>query len=101
MRRIATAVAVMALAITLVVISLAPAQGTHTLGHLLRQVERLENQVRSMQGQVASLRRDVADLNIEVFRCEFFDQASPRTFADGTVGYPLYEDSICVAAARR
>ena len=99
MRRIATAVAVMALAITLIVTSFTPAQGTHTLGHLLRQVERLENQVRSLQGQVASLRRDVADLNIEVFRCEFFDDASPTTFADGTIGFPLYENSACVAAA--
>ena len=95
MRRIAVAVAVMALAITLVVTSLAPAQGTHTLGHLRRQIARLENQVGSLQGQVASLRRDVADLNIEVFRCEFFDDASPTTFADGTIGFPLYEDSRC------
>ena len=95
MRRIATAVAVMALAITLVVTSLAPAQGTHTLGHLRRQIARLENQVGSLQGQVASLRRDVADLNFEVFSCEFFDDTSPTTFADGRIGFPLYEDSRC------
>ena len=94
MRRIAAAVAVAVLAITLIVTSLVPAQGTHTLGHLRRQIARLEN-------QVASLRRDVADLNIEVFRCEFFDDASPTTFADGTIGFPLNENSLCVAAARR
>lgn len=99
MKRIAMAVAVMALAITLVVTSLAPAQGTHTLGHLRRQIARLENQVGSLQGQVASLRRDVAQLNREVFECEFVDTSSPVTFTDGTIGYPLYEDSTCVAAA--
>ena len=96
MRRIAAAVAVAALTITLIVTSLVPAQGTHTLGHLRRQIARLENQVGSLQGQVTSLRRDVADLNFEVFRCEFFDDTAPVTFTDGRVGFPLYEDSRCM-----
>jgi cell division protein FtsB len=95
MRRIATMAVVAALAITLIVTSLLPAEATHTLGHLRRQIARLENQVGTLQQQVKSLRRDVAGLNVEVFRCEFFDDASPTTFADGSVGFPLYEDSRC------
>ncbi len=90
MKRIATAIAVAALAITLIVASVLPAQGTHTLGHLRRQIARLENQVSTLQQQVRNL-------NHEVFICEFLDTTTPKTFADGSTGFPIYEDSICAA----
>jgi len=95
MKRIVTAVVLAALAITLIVSSVMPAQATHTLPHLRRQIARLENQVGSLQRQVNSLKGEVRDLNFEVFECEFFDSGSPTTFSDGTIGYPLYEDSAC------
>ena len=91
MKRIATAIAVLTLAGTLIVTSLQPAGATHTLGHLRRQIARLENQVANLQGQVKGL-------NAEVFNCEVFDTSTPHTFADGSIGYPLYERSTCVAA---
>ena len=88
MKRIVTAVVLAALAITLIATFIQPAQATHTLGHLRRQIARLEN-------QVANLKQQVKGLNNEVFNCEFFDSSSPTTFADGSVGFPLYEDSTC------
>jgi len=88
MKRIASAIVVAMLAITLIVTSLQPAEATHTLAHLRRQIARLEN-------QVANLQQQVRGLNNEVFNCEIFDSSAPFTFSDGTIGYPLYEDSAC------
>ena len=87
MKRLLVAGAV-ASATLLGAVSLAPtpAEATHTLGHLRRQISRLENQVDTLQRQVKSL-------NYGVFTCEFFDQTLPKTFPDGSVGYPLYVSS--------
>jgi hypothetical protein len=30
-----------------------------------------------------------------VYTCEFIDTSTPTSFSDGTIGYPLYEDSTC------
>jgi peptidoglycan hydrolase CwlO-like protein len=90
MKRIVTAVVLAALAITLIVTFVQPAGATHTLGHLRRQIARLEN-------QVANLQQQVKGLNSEVFNCEVFDITTPHTFADGTIGYPLFERSTCAA----
>jgi peptidoglycan hydrolase CwlO-like protein len=90
MKRIASAIAVLTLAITLIVTSLQPAEATHTLAHLRRQIARLEN-------QVANLQQQLKGLNSEVFNCEVFDSTTPHTFSDGTIGYPLYERSTCAA----
>jgi hypothetical protein len=65
-----------------------PAGATHTLGHLRRQISRLEN-------QVSTLRNQVRVLNNEVFNCEFLDTSTPKTFPDGSVGFPIFEDSRC------
>jgi cell division protein FtsB len=97
MKRIVTAVVLAALAITLIVTFVQPAQATHTLAHLRRQIARLENQVSSLQQQVNSLKGSVSGLNREVFNCEVFDTVTPHTFPDGTIGYPLYERSTCAA----
>ncbi len=43
--------------------SLTPAEATHTLAHLRRQISRLENQVSTLKSQVRVLRN-------EVFNCE-------------------------------
>jgi hypothetical protein len=90
LRKLAAFVVAGMLAGGVVVGSLAPtpAGATHTLGHLRRQISRLENQVGTLQNQVRNL-------NNEVFNCEFFDNTLPKTFPDGTIGYPLYEDSRC------
>jgi chaperonin cofactor prefoldin len=61
MKRIATAVVVAAMAITLIVASLLPAQATHTEAHLRRQISRLENQVDSLQRQVTTLKTRLAE----------------------------------------
>lgn len=97
MNRIATAVAVAALAITLMVVSLLPAQANHNPAHTQRQITKLQNQITTLKGQVTSLRSDVRDLLADVFVCEFFDDSTPKTFPDGSIAYPLYYDSTCVA----
>jgi hypothetical protein len=90
LRKLAAFVVAGVLAGGLVVGSLAPtpAEATHTLAHLRRQISRLEN-------QVSTLRNQVRTLNNEVYNCEFLDTATPKTFPDGSVGYPIYEDSRC------
>jgi cell division protein FtsB len=94
MRRIATAVAVAALAITLIVTSLLPAGATHTEAHLRRQITQLENQIDTLQRQMNTLKGDVRDLNYNVFRCMWFDDSLPHTI-DSATTYPLYYDSVC------
>jgi hypothetical protein len=42
---------------------------------------------------VAKLKDQVRNLNYGVYTCEFFDQTLPKTFPDGSVGYPLYVNS--------
>jgi hypothetical protein len=61
------------------------------LGHLRRQISRLEN-------QVATLQQKVKTLSADVYGCEFWDTLAPKTFSDGSVGYPLYLDSGCAWA---
>lgn len=65
-----------------------PAGATHTLGHLRRQISRLEN-------QVATLQQKVKTLSADVYGCEVWDTLTPKTFPDGSIGYPLYLDSRC------
>ena len=65
-----------------------PAEATHSLRHLIRQVETLEN-------KVATLQQKVKTLSADVYQCEVWDTLAPKTFPDGSVGYPLYLDSRC------
>jgi hypothetical protein len=90
LRKLAAFVVAGVVAGGLVVGSLAPtpAEATHTLGHLRRQISRLENQVSTLQNQVRNLNHDV-------FTCEFLDTSTPTTFSDGSTGYPLYSDAAC------
>ena len=72
MKRTGTMVAVAALAITLIVISLMPAaRATHIEQHLARQdFNRLEAQVSDLKADVKVLNRDVNDLLHDVFDCQ-------------------------------
>ena len=88
MKRIASTIAVLTLAITLIVTSFQPAEATHTAGHLRRQITRLENQVANLQMQLGRL-------NFEVLNCEFYEASAPKTFPDGSVGVPLYRRRSC------
>ena len=99
MKRVPTIAAVAVLAITLIVVSLVPAQANHTPAHTQRQLNRLENQVDKLQDQVADMRVDVRDLLIDVFGCTFVNTTTPTTFPDGTVGFPLFYDQFCLGAA--
>jgi hypothetical protein len=56
-------------------------------------ITRLERQVRVLQSQVAKLKSQVRGLNYTVYKCDFFDQTTPKTFPNGSVGYPLYVNS--------
>jgi hypothetical protein len=58
-------------------------------------IARLQRQVRILKAQVVELKHSVADLNYGVYTCEFIDTSTPTSFSDGTIGYPLYEDSTC------
>jgi hypothetical protein len=95
MKRISTVLAVAALTITLIVISLAPALANHNPAHTQRQINKLQNQVNTLKSQVASLRADVQDLNHDVFTCTFLAIDQGETFDDGTFAYPLFYDSVC------
>lgn len=88
MKRIGTAVVLAAVVITLILTSFLPAEATHSLGHLRRQIARLEN-------QVGTLQQKLKQLSADVYQCEVWDTLAPFTFPDGTVGYPLYLDSRC------
>jgi peptidoglycan hydrolase CwlO-like protein len=95
MKRIASAIAVATLAISLIVVSLVPALANHNPAHTQRQINQLQNQINSLKQQVNSLKADVRDVISEVFNCEVFNTAAPFTFPDGSIGYPLYERSTC------
>jgi|SoiMethySBSTD1v2_1073268.scaffolds.fasta_scaffold949893_2 peptidoglycan hydrolase CwlO-like protein len=95
MKRIASAVAVATLAISLIVVSLVPALANHNPAHTQRQINQLQNQITSLKRQVNTLKGDVRGINNEVFNCEFLDTAHPATFPDGTVGFPIFEDQAC------
>ena len=78
MRRKLTAIAVTGLlAGAVVASSLAPAEATHTLAHLRRQISRLENQVRK--------------LNDEVYNCE---RIADYRVADPTTGAPVTDTFV-------
>ena len=96
MKRSAAAIAVAMLAITLIVISLSPALANHNPAHTQRQINKLENQINSLKQQVNTLKGNLRDVTYEVFTCEFLG-TTPTTFADGSIGYPIYEDSTCVS----
>jgi outer membrane murein-binding lipoprotein Lpp len=68
--------------------SLAPSPASAT-----DPITRLQRQVRVLQSQVAQLKSQVRSLNDGVYKCEFFDNTMPKTFPDGSVGYPLYVNS--------
>jgi peptidoglycan hydrolase CwlO-like protein len=95
MKRSASVVAVAMLAISLIVVSLAPALANHNPAHTQRQINQLQNQISSLKNQVNTLKGSVRGLNNEVFNCEFLDTAHPATFPDGTVGFPIFEDQSC------
>jgi peptidoglycan hydrolase CwlO-like protein len=95
MKRIASAIAVATLAISLIIVSLVPALANHNPAHTQRQINQLQNQINSLKQQVNTLKGDVRVLNTEVFNCEFLDTAHPTTFPDGTVGFPIFEDQTC------
>lgn len=97
MKRSASVVAVAMLAISLLVVSLAPALANHNPAHTQRQINQLQNQINSLKNQVNTLKANVRDVTSEVFNCEVFNQSAPFTFADGSIGYPLYERSTCVS----
>lgn len=75
------------------------AQATHSLPHLLRQVNRLEDQVRSLQSRLNAAEREIRAVSNDVFNCTFYDDV-PVSFTDGTIGYALYYDSVCAVSAR-
>jgi spore coat protein U-like protein len=87
MKRLLVAGAV-ALAMMLGAVSLAPSPASAT-----DPITRLERQVRVLQSQVAKLKSQVRNLNFGVYTCEVYDQTVPKTFPDGSVGYPLYVNS--------
>jgi hypothetical protein len=87
MKRLIVAGAV-ALAMMLGAVSLAPSPASAT-----DPITRLQRQVRVLQSQVANLKSQVRGLNYTVYKCDFFDQAAPKTFPDGSVAYPLYVSS--------
>jgi len=87
MKRLLVAGAV-ALAMMLGAVWLAPSPASAT-----DPITRLQRQVRVLQSQVAKLKNQVKSLNYGVYTCEFFDQTLPKTFPDGSVGYPLYVNS--------
>jgi hypothetical protein len=98
MKRTGSMVAVAALAITLIVTSLMPAQATHTVQHLVRQINRLEDQVSDLKGDVKVLNRDVNDLLHDVFDCQILVDP-PEQFTDGLFYHDLYYSAACDAAA--
>jgi outer membrane murein-binding lipoprotein Lpp len=79
-------------------LNLAPATATHSLPHLIRQVNRLESKVSNLQRDVRTLRGDTNALLFDVFVCQF--PGDPlTTFSDGSQGYHMYYDPSCVADA--
>jgi septal ring factor EnvC (AmiA/AmiB activator) len=94
---LATAIAVATLAITLILVGVLPAQANHTPAHTQRQISQLEKQITSLQRQVKKLNNNLAGVRFEVFNCDVFDTSTPHTFSDGSIGYPLYENSTCVS----
>jgi hypothetical protein len=98
MKRIGSMIAVAALAITLIVTSLMPAQATHTEAHLRRQINRLESQVSALKNDVTGLRRDVNDLLHDVFDCQILVDP-PEQFTDGLFYHDLYYSASCAGAA--
>ena len=88
------AVALLALA------TLVPTQAgaTHSLPHLLRQVERLEKQVGELRRQVRSINADLDVVIFDLFVCTF-PAEPPTVFSDGTIGYPLFYDSLCLGSS--
>jgi hypothetical protein len=89
MKRLLVAGAV-ALATLLGAVSLAPSPAQAT-----DPIVRLQRQIDTLKAKVSTLQRQVKGLNVEVYQCEFLDNLAPKTFPDGSVGYPLYEDSRC------
>ena len=99
MKRTGSMIALAALAIALIVISLVPAQANHTPAHTRRQINRLENQVSTLKNQVASLNRDVHALLHDVFDCQLLVDP-PEQFNDGLFYHDLYYSAACDAANR-
>jgi peptidoglycan hydrolase CwlO-like protein len=96
-KRTGSIIAVAALAITLIVTSLLPAQATHTEAHLRRQINRLESQVSSLQNDVKAMNRDVNDLLHDVFDCQILVDP-PEQFTDGLFYHDLYYSASCAGA---
>lgn len=76
----------------------APAGATHSLPHLIRQVNRLESNVADLKRDVRSLRQDLNVVVFDLFVCTF--PGDPlTTFTDGSQGYSLYYDPACLGSA--
>jgi len=58
-------------------------------------ITRLTHKVTALSNRLAKLQRKVTFLSDEVYRCEFYDTSTPTSFTDGSIGYPLYENSTC------
>jgi hypothetical protein len=85
MRRKLAAIAVTGLlAGAVLASSLAPAEATHTLAHLRRQISRLEN-------QVSTLNRQVRVLRDEVFNCE---RIADYQVTDPTTAQPVTDTFV-------
>ena len=85
MRRKLTAIAVTGLlAGGVLASSLTPAEATHTLAHLRRQISRLENQVSTLQSQVRKL-------NNEVYNCE---RIADYQVTDPTTAQPVTDTFV-------
>jgi hypothetical protein len=85
-RKFAAFVVTGLLAVGVVASSLTPAEATHTLAHLRRQINRLENQVSTLQGQM----RDVRN---EVYNCEVladYQVVDPTTGGAATDTFVVY-----------
>jgi hypothetical protein len=85
MRRKFAAIAVTGLlAGSVLASSLTPAEATHTLAHLRRQISRLEN-------QVSTLNRQVRVLRDEVFNCE---RIADYQVTDPTTAQPVTDTFV-------
>jgi demethoxyubiquinone hydroxylase (CLK1/Coq7/Cat5 family) len=83
-RKLAAMVVTGLLAVGVVASSLTPAEATHTLAHLRRQINRLENQVSTLNNQVRVLRD-------EVFNCE---RIADYQVTDPTTAQPVTDTFV-------
>jgi uncharacterized protein YlxW (UPF0749 family) len=83
-RKLAAFVVAGVLAGGVVASNLTPAAATHTLGHLRRQISRLENQVSTLQTQVRKL-------NNEVYTCE---RLADYQVTDPTTAQPVTDTFV-------